>query len=57
MLEIAIGVADDAEGRDATLDTQYRIGSITKTFTAAAVMALVDEGKVALEDRLGQHVP
>src|SRR5437763_4104300 len=55
-LETAIGVADDAEGRETTLDTQYRIGSITKTFTAAEVMALVDEGKVALDDPLGRHV-
>jgi CubicO group peptidase (beta-lactamase class C family) len=55
-LELAIGVADDAEGRQATADTQYRIGSITKTFTAAAVMTLVDEGKIGLDDVLGKHV-
>jgi CubicO group peptidase (beta-lactamase class C family) len=56
-LELAIGTADDGAGRDATPDTQYRVGSITKTFTAAAVMALVDEGKVGLDDPLGKHVP
>src|SRR5215471_3896097 len=36
---------------------QYRIGSITKTFVAAVVMALRDEGLVALEDPLDKHLP
>ncbi len=56
MLELAIGVADDGDGRDATPDTQFRIGSITKTFTAAAVMALVDEGRVGLDEQLAAYV-
>jgi CubicO group peptidase (beta-lactamase class C family) len=56
VLELAIGVADALTGAEATPGTQYRIGSITKTFTAAAVMALVDEGKVGLDDPVGQHV-
>jgi CubicO group peptidase (beta-lactamase class C family) len=51
----AVGNAE--QGREATADTQYRIGSITKTFTAAAVMLLVDEQKVALDDPLERHVP
>ena len=46
-----------AVGEDATPDTQYRIGSITKTFTAAAVMQLRDEGKLGLEDTLDRHIP
>lgn len=54
VLETAFGFADDA--REATAGTQYRIGSITKTFTAAAVMVLVDERTVALDDPLGKHV-
>ena len=37
--------------------TQYRIGSITKTFVAVLVLRLRDEGLLALDDRLGQHVP
>lgn len=57
VLETAIGCADDAAGREATPDDQYRVGSITKTFTAAAVMSLVDAGEVALDDPLGKHVP
>ena len=38
-----MGVADYETGSEATADTQYRIGSITKTFTAVAVMQLRDE--------------
>jgi CubicO group peptidase (beta-lactamase class C family) len=41
---------------EATPETQYRIGSITKTFTAVMVMQLRDEGRLDLDDRLGQHV-
>jgi CubicO group peptidase (beta-lactamase class C family) len=52
----AVGAADYDEGRDATPDTQYRIGSITKTFTATAIMQLRDEGALDLDDRLEQHV-
>jgi CubicO group peptidase (beta-lactamase class C family) len=43
-------------GDGATPDTQYRLGSITKTFTAAAIMQLRDEGKLDLEDTLDRHV-
>ena len=52
----AVGAADVRVGREATPDTQYRIGSITKTFTAAAIMQLRDAGKLDLEDRLDVHV-
>jgi CubicO group peptidase (beta-lactamase class C family) len=38
-------------------DTQYRIGSITKTFTAVLVMQLRDEGLLTLGDPLDQHMP
>jgi CubicO group peptidase (beta-lactamase class C family) len=41
---------------EATPDTQYRVGSITKTFTAAAIMQLRDAGKLDLEDTLDRHV-
>src|SRR3954471_12106813 len=52
----AVGVADVSDEREATTDTQYRLGSITKTFTAAAIMQLRDEGKLDLEDTLDTHV-
>jgi len=38
-------------------DTQFRIGSVTKMFTAAAVMQQVEAGTVFLDDRLGRFAP
>ncbi|NYV73088.1 serine hydrolase [Streptomyces sp. UH6] len=38
-------------------DVQYRIGSITKTFTAVLVLRLRDEGRISLEDPLEKHLP
>jgi CubicO group peptidase (beta-lactamase class C family) len=54
--EESIGLADVEAGREATPDTQYRVGSITKTFTAVAVLQLRDAGILSLDDRLGDHV-
>ncbi|MFG3282763.1 serine hydrolase domain-containing protein [Streptomyces sp. NPDC048111] len=45
----------DGHGPDA--DVQYRIGSITKTFTAVLVLRLRDEGLLDLGDPLEKHVP
>ena len=52
----AIGAADLEAGRAATADTQYRIGSITKTFTAVSIMQLRAAGELDLDDRLEQHL-
>ena len=54
--ETVVGLADVGSGIEATADTQYRIGSITKTFTAAAIMQLRDAGELDLEDTLDRHV-
>jgi CubicO group peptidase (beta-lactamase class C family) len=52
----AVGSANYDGEQEATPGTQYRIGSITKTFTATAIMQLRDAGALDLDDRLGQHV-
>jgi len=52
----AVGSASFEKGFDATPDTQYRIGSITKTFTAVAIMQLRAAGLLDLDDRLEQHI-
>ncbi len=49
--------AGEVDGESPTPDTRYRIGSITKTFTAVLVLRLRDEGRLALEDTLDDHVP
>ncbi|AWB91943.1 serine hydrolase domain-containing protein [Aeromicrobium chenweiae] len=46
-----------ASGEPATPDTQYRIGSISKTFVAVEVMRLRDEGRLAIGDTIGTHLP
>jgi CubicO group peptidase (beta-lactamase class C family) len=52
----AVGLADAEQSEPATPEHQYRIGSITKTFTAVAVMQLREAGKLELEDRLDTHL-
>ncbi|MDO9380132.1 MAG: serine hydrolase domain-containing protein [Nocardioidaceae bacterium] len=55
----------DARGTDASEhgdvvpgpDVQYRVGSVSKTFTAVLVMQLVAEGVVDLADPVGRHLP
>jgi CubicO group peptidase (beta-lactamase class C family) len=53
----AIGLADVEQQVEAAVDHRYAIASITKTFTASAVMQLRDEGKLDLEDPLSKHLP
>jgi CubicO group peptidase (beta-lactamase class C family) len=51
------GWADIAAKRPATSTTIYRIGSLTKQFTAAGIMRLVEQGKLSLDDDLSKYVP
>lgn len=51
------GLADRESNVAATAATSYRIGSITKQFTAAAVLKLVDAGHLELSDAIRQHLP
>jgi CubicO group peptidase (beta-lactamase class C family) len=44
------------EGHEPDDDTQYRIGSLTKTFIAVLVMRLRDEGRLDLADPLGKQL-
>jgi CubicO group peptidase (beta-lactamase class C family) len=44
------------EGHEPDGDTQYRIGSLTKTFIAVLVMRLRNEGLLDLADPLGKHL-
>jgi CubicO group peptidase (beta-lactamase class C family) len=51
------GYADIAAKKPATADTVYRIGSITKQFTALMLLQLVHEGKVHLSDPVEKYFP
>lgn len=50
-------LGEHAAGAGPDLDTQYRIGSITKTFVAVEIMRLRDAGLLDLGDTLDQHLP
>jgi D-alanyl-D-alanine carboxypeptidase len=51
------GHADLENDVPATAETVYRIGSITKQFTSAAIMRLMEQGKLALDDTLQKFFP
>lgn len=53
----ASGVADLDTGRPVTPGMRQRVGSITKTFTAVAVMRLVERGSVGLDAPVGRYLP
>jgi len=57
LVEKAYGKADAATGAPNTLKTRFRIASLTKTFTAAAIELLIAGGKIELGDPLGRYVP
>lgn len=50
------GARGQVDGAAPTEDTQYRIGSITKTFVAVLVMRLRDDGRLDLNDELDKHL-
>ncbi|MER6197880.1 serine hydrolase domain-containing protein [Streptomyces sp. NPDC001586] len=51
------GSRTSVEGHGPDGNVQYRIGSITKIFTAVLVLRLRDEGLLSLSDPLGKHLP
>jgi D-alanyl-D-alanine carboxypeptidase len=53
----AAGVADVATGRPVTADLRHRVGSVTKTFTAAAVLQQVESGQLGLDTPIGRYLP
>ena len=53
----ARGLADVGAGTALTTDTLFDIGSVSQQFTATAILLLVQEGRLALDDPLSAHVP
>ena len=51
------GMADLENDLPATAQTVYRIGSVTKQFTSVAIMQLVEQGKLSLDDDVTKYVP
>ena len=57
VLTRAWGLARETPRVAATPDTRYAIGSISKQFSAAAILLLQQDGKLRLDDRVGRHLP
>lgn len=57
VVEAAGGIADRAGGAACAPTTRFQIASISKRFTAAAVLLLVEDGALALDDRLSSLLP
>lgn len=53
----ASGYADAGKKIPNSAQTRFRIGSITKTFTAVLMMKAVEEGKIKLSDPLSKYIP
>lgn len=53
----AYGYADADEKRENTLTTRFAIASNTKQFTAAAIMQLVEQNKINLDDTIDKYFP
>jgi D-alanyl-D-alanine carboxypeptidase len=52
----AVGVADTATGAPMSVADQTRVASVTKTFTGTAVLQLVDQGRLSLQDPISRYV-
>jgi CubicO group peptidase (beta-lactamase class C family) len=57
LLRKAYGLADREWGVADTVDTKFRIASISKTFTAVAILKLVEQNKLSLDDTLEKFLP
>lgn len=53
----AIGVADRENDVQVDAETVFDVGSLTKQFTAAAILRLEMDGRLSVNDTLGEHVP
>jgi CubicO group peptidase (beta-lactamase class C family) len=53
----SFGLADREWNVANTDETKYRIGSVTKQFTAACILQLAEQGKLNLDDKLSKYIP
>jgi CubicO group peptidase (beta-lactamase class C family) len=57
LLKKAYGLADYEWKIKNTIDTKFQLASVTKQFTAAAILQLVDSGRLSLNDKLSKFFP
>ena len=53
----AFGVANITSNTEATSKTNFRIASMSKSFTALSILKLRDEGKLSLQDAASKYIP
>lgn len=53
----SVGYASVEDNIPATAGTKYRVGSVSKIFTATLIMQLVEEGKLSLDDKIDTYFP
>lgn len=53
----AYGLADRAKQQVPTATTSFRIGSVTKQFTATAILKLEQDGKLSVDDKVSKYLP
>ena len=54
---LTAGVADVGTGREIRVDDHMRIASVSKAFSGAVALTLVDRGRLSLRDRIGERLP
>jgi CubicO group peptidase (beta-lactamase class C family) len=57
VLHKGYGLCDPARALPCRPDTLFDVGSISKQFTATAILRLEDVGKLSVNDELGRHIP
>jgi CubicO group peptidase (beta-lactamase class C family) len=57
VVRAAYGMADLEHDVPVTLDTIFEVGSVSKQFTAAAVLLLARDGKLSLDDKVRKYIP
>jgi CubicO group peptidase (beta-lactamase class C family) len=55
--EKAVGWADKEAGRKMAMDTEFRIASQSKALTSVAILQLMEEGKLTVNDKAGKWIP
>ena len=53
----AFGMADKEWNVPNTVNTKFRIGSVTKQFTATCILQLAEQGKLSIDDKLSKYIP
>ncbi|MGW7356000.1 serine hydrolase domain-containing protein [Streptomyces sp. NPDC054802] len=57
VMRVSAGTADTGTGAVCTSETRFQVGSVSKQFTAAAAMLLVEDGALAVDDPIAESLP